>query len=152
MSTPTLTTPTDDAETPSIPRRRRLRGGQVLTGGAVIYWWLEIVAVLTYYFVYSAGRNADAAHPERARQHALQLIRFQRTLGIYHEEAINRWAVKIEPLVVGANYFYGSLHFVVTIGVAIFLYRKFPDDYPRWRNTLAIATALKIIAFRFWPL
>ncbi len=149
MSTPTMTTTTD---APSVPRRRRLPGRQVLTGGAVIYWWLEIVAVLTYYLLYSTVRNADAEHPERARQHALQLIRFQRTLGIYHEEAINRWAVKIEPLVVGANYFYGSLHFVVTIGVAIFLYRKFPDDYPQWRNTLAIATALALIGFRFWPL
>jgi hypothetical protein len=132
--------------------RRRLRGGKTLTGGAVIYWWLEIVAVLTYYLVYSEVRNADAAHPERAFQHAKQLIRLQKTLGIYHELAIHKWARNIEPLIVAANYFYGSLHFVVTIGVAVFLYRKFPDDYPRWRNTLAIATALALIGFRFWPL
>ena len=77
---------------------RRLRGGKTLTGGAVIYWWLEIIAVLTYYLVYSAVRNADAAHPERAYQHAKQLIGWQKTLGIYHELAIHKWARNIEPL------------------------------------------------------
>ena len=145
-----------DANPNSSARRRRLRGGRPLTGGAVIYWWFEIIAVLTYYVVYSGVRNADAAHPERtrqhARQHALQLIRFQKQLGIYHEQSINHWALHVEPLVVGANYYYGSLHFVVTIGVAVFLFAKFPDDYPRWRNTLAIATAIALIGFRFWPL
>jgi hypothetical protein len=131
---------------------RRLRGGKTLTGGAVIYWWVEIIAVLTYYFVYSAVRNADAAHPERAFQHAKQLIDWQKALGIYHELAIHKWARNIEPVVVGANYFYGSFHFIVTIGVAVFLFRKFPDDFPWWRNTLAIATAIALIGFRFWPL
>jgi len=135
-----------------VPRRRRLRGGRTLTGGAVIYWWFEIVAVLTYYFVYSEVRNADAAHPERAFQHAKQLIGWQKSLDLYHELALHKWARHIEPLIVGANYFYGSLHFVVTISVAVFLFRKFPDDYPRWRNTLAISTAIALIGFRFWPL
>ena len=147
---PGSTNESEDAATEA--RRRRLPGARTLTGGAVIYWWFEIIAVLTYYVVYSGVRNADAAHPERARQHALQLIRFQRTLGIYHEQSINHWALHVEPLVVGANYYYGSLHFVVTIGVAVFLFAKFPDDYPRWRNTLAIATAIALIGFRFWPL
>ena len=82
---------------------RRFRGGKTLTGGAVIYWWLEIIAVLTYYFVYSAVRNADAAHPERAYQHAKQLIGWQKSLGIYHELAIHKWARNIEPLIVAVQ-------------------------------------------------
>jgi hypothetical protein len=133
-------------------RRRRLPGGRRLSNGAVVYWWLEIAAVLSYYFVYSSIRNYDTAHPQAAFRNARTLISWQRALGIYHERAINAWAVEVEPLVVGANYFYGSLHFVVTIGVAVFLFRKFPDDYPLWRNTLAIATAIALIGFRYWPL
>jgi hypothetical protein len=50
------------------------------------------------------------------------------------------------------NYIYGSLHFIVTAGAVIFLYRKFPGDYPRWRNTLALTTILALIGFVFWPL
>ena len=53
---------------------------------------------------------------------------------------------------IACNYFYGSLHFVVTAGVMTFLYRKFPDEYPLWRNTLAVSTAIALIGFTFWPL
>jgi hypothetical protein len=148
-----VNTATEEAPVaPTVPWYRRLKGGKPLTGGAVMYWWFEIIAVLTYYLVYSSVRNADAAHPAEARRHAIELIGWQRSLGIYHELAINRWARNIEPLIVSANYFYGSLHFVVTIGVAVFLFRKYPDDYPRWRNTLAISTAIALIGFRYWPL
>ena len=146
--------PTEPTGAPAqpTPRFRRLPGARRLAGGRVIYWWLEIGAVLTYYVVYSAARNADAEHPERAFRNARWLIDVQRSLGVYHERAINHWALGIEPLVISANYFYGSLHFVVTIGVAVFLFRKWPDDYPRWRNTLAIATVIALVGFRFWPL
>jgi hypothetical protein len=56
------------------------------------------------------------------------------------------------PLVLGANYYYGSLHFIVTIFAGIFLYRRFSDDYPRYRNMLAIATGLALIGFTLYPL
>ena len=120
----------------------------------VIYWWVEIIAVLIFYVVYSAVRNADAGAP-RARVPAREAAHRagRTTLGIYHEHddpASGR--CNFEPLIVAANYFYGSLHFVVTIGVGVFLFRTFPDDYPRWRNTLAIATALALIGFTLLPL
>jgi len=86
------------------PRRvTRWPGGRLLSTGHEIYWWVEIIAVLTYYFVYSAVRNADAAHPERAFQHAKQLIGWQKSLGIYHELAIHKWARNIEPLIIAAR-------------------------------------------------
>jgi membrane-associated phospholipid phosphatase len=50
------------------------------------------------------------------------------------------------------NYVYGSLHFAVTAGAGIYLYRKWSDDYPKWRNALAITTAFALIGFYFWPL
>ncbi len=56
------------------------------------------------------------------------------------------------PLILFANYFYGSFHFIVTIFAGVLLYRSFSDDYPRFRNTLAIATLLALIGFTFYPL
>ncbi len=51
------------------------------------------------------------------------------------------------------NYFYGSLHFVVTIGARhLPLRRAGATTTPSGANTLAIATALALIGFRFWPL
>ena len=56
------------------------------------------------------------------------------------------------PLIVVANYLYGSLHFIVTIFVAVWLFRRYSDDYPRYRNALAIATGLALIGFTVFPL
>ena len=141
-----------DVDQPRSLRRRTWRGGRELSDGTVLYWWAEITFILVFYFVYSAIRNSNQGSPSTARKHAYQLIEWQQTLGINHEQALHRWALDIRPLIIASNYFYGSLHFVVTSGVMIFLYRKFSDDYPLWRNAIAIATAIALIGFAFWPL
>lgn len=133
-------------------RHRRLPGAKRLRDGTVLYWWAEVLAVAAFYLVYSAIRNAGADRRAEAFANALELIRIERWLGIYHERILNEWAMAFVPLAVFGNYFYGSLHFVVTIGVAVYLFRRWPDDWPLWRNTLGIATALALIGFRFWPL
>jgi hypothetical protein len=131
---------------------RRLPGARVLSDGSVLYWWAEITFIVAYYFVYSTIRNANEGSPGVARAHAYQLMRWQDALGINHEQAIHRWALDVKPLIIASNYFYGSLHFVVTTAVMVYLYRKFSDDYPLFRNTLAIATGIALIGFAFWPL
>ncbi len=138
--------------TPLRQRLRSLPAGRRLRDGHRIYWWAEIIAILVYYFVYSAIRNADAAHTEQAFNNAMKLIDIERWLHIYHEQLFQEWALHFKPLIVSMNYFYGSLHFVVTIGAGIYLFVRWSDDYPFWRNTLAIATGLALIGFRFWPL
>jgi PAP2 superfamily len=140
-------------ERPATPRvHRKLWAAKVLRDGHVIYWWAEMLMIGVFYIVYSAVRNADSVRTAEAFHHAQQLMGWQHTLGIDHELTINQWALHFKPLVVASNYYYGSLHFVVTIGVAIYLFRKWPNDYPRWRNTLGIATAIALIGFRLWPL
>ena len=133
-------------------RRPRLRGGRVLSDGHVLYWWLEVLAILAFYLVYSFVRNLNGTHPPAAYPHAKQIITIEHYIGMFHEETLQQWALHFRPLIIGANYFYGSFHFIVTIFAGVYLYRKFSDDYPRFRNTLAIATALALIGFKFYPL
>ena len=130
----------------------RWPGGRRLTGGATLYWWAEVGFVLAYYLIYSAIRNHNVADASLAFQHARSLIDLQQRIGLYHEATIQAWALHARPLIIAANYFYGSLHFVVTIGVGVYLYRRWTDEYPLWRNTLAIATATALIGFTLWPL
>ena len=59
-----------------------------------------------------------------ALRHAHDIIRWQKSLGINHEQAIQEWALASSRFIIASNYFYGSLHFIVTIGVMIFLFRK----------------------------
>jgi len=137
---------------PVRPLHRRLWGARTLSDGSVLYWWAEIAFVLAFYFIYSTIRNANEGSPGVARANAIKLMQWQESLGINHEAAIHQWALEYKPLIIAANYFYGSLHFVVTTGVLVFLYRKFSDDYPLFRNTLAVATGVALIGFALWPL
>src|SRR5438552_2027756 len=130
----------------------RLRGGRRLSDGHVLYWWVEVLAILAFYLIYSAIRNANQSGALHAFHNAQHIISVERHLGIYHEETMQRWALHFKPLIIMANYFYGSLHFVVTIFTGIWLYRRFSDDYPRFRNALAITTAIALVGFVTFPL
>lgn len=141
----TLATP-PERPTPARVRGTRLRDGRRL------FWWVEVVAALAFYLVYSGIRNSVNSDPDRAFDNARRLMDWQARLGINVEETLQDWALDWRPLIVAMNYFYGSLHFVVTAGVVVYLYRRWPDDYPLWRNTLAISTALALIGFFSWPL
>jgi hypothetical protein len=138
-----------------LQRRPRLRNGRVLSDGHVLYWWVELLAILVFYVVYSAIRNlhgGNAHPPPHAFDHARQIMSLEHHLGIYHELTIQHWALHFRPLILFSNYYYGSFHFIVTIFAGVLLYRSFSDDYPRFRNTIAIATLLALIGFTFYPL
>ncbi len=132
--------------------KRPLPHGRRLSDGHWIYWWVEILGIFAFYGIYSFIRNANEGNKRAAFHHAKQLIQWQHQLGIYHEQTLQSWALHFKPLIVSMNYFYGSLHFVVTAGVGIYLFRKWSDDYPLWRNAIGIATATALIGFVLWPL
>ena len=122
---------------------------------ARLRWWREVVYVLAFYFVYSGIRNkfGSAAVPRHeALHHALDLIRLERWLGIFHEERIQRWFLDWHGFIRFWNVFYGTFHFVVTTGCIIWLFRRFPAQYIKWRTTLACTTALALIGFATFPL
>ena len=133
-------------------RHRELPGARKLRDGSTLYWWAEVLAILVFYFVYSAIRNANSAGEVHAFHNARHIIHLQRMLGVYHEETFQDWALHFKPIIIAANYVYGSLHFVVTISAGVYLFRRYSDDYPRYRNTLAIATLLALIGFKLFPL
>ena len=147
---------TTDAETGSAhdarSRGSTWKGGRRLRDGSTIYWWGEIGMCLLFYLVYSAGRNTTEGHPADAFRNARAIIHLEHVLGIFHEATLERWAMHVKPLIIACNYYYGSLHFIVTIAVAVVLFRKWSDDYPLWRNTLGVSTGLALIGFIWYPL
>ena len=153
----TTTRPAPPVPSPAAAERatrfhRRLPGARVLSNGAVLYWWAEVAFIAIYYAVYSAIRNINESGTATARLHARQIIGFQRAVGINAEQTLQHWALNFRPLIIACNYIYGSLHFIVTAGVLIYLFRRWRDDYPLWRNALAVATGLALIGFVFYPL
>jgi hypothetical protein len=117
-----------------------------------LYWWREALTVLVLYEVYSAIRNLSEGSTRQAFRHARQLMHWQHMIGLNHEATLQSWALHSKPLIIVLNYVYGSLHFIITTGAVVWLYRRHPGDYPLWRNTLALTTVLALIGFIFWPL
>ncbi|HLG01529.1 MAG TPA: phosphatase PAP2 family protein [Acidimicrobiia bacterium] len=144
-------TPAVGERTTPPPERPRLHARR-LRDGRHIYWWVEAVLILSFYAVYSTIRNTNEGGELAAFNHAKQLIGWERSVGLYFEESWQDWALNFRPLVIAMNYIYGSLHFLITGGAIIYLFRRHSDDYPRWRNTLAVTTALALIGFITWPL
>jgi hypothetical protein len=136
-----------DAQQPQDPQSgpRRLR------------WWREVLYGVVIYFVYSLVRNnfgSASGDPVPAYENALQIIRIQEAMGLYFERGLQSWYLDLPAngLIRAWNVFYGIAHFVVTIGALVWLYRRGPERYPLWRNTLAFTTGLAIIGFAAYSL
>jgi hypothetical protein len=126
--------------------------GRTLSDGKTIVWWREILIIAAVNVVYETVRNLSAGKPSKAYSNALLIIDWQRNLGIWHEQAMQQFALGFTPLIVFANYFYGSIYIIATLFTLIFLYSKFPDDYPLFRNTLMIGTLCGLVGFALFPL
>ena len=134
------------------PTRSKFFAGRTLSDGKTIVWWREILIIAAVNVVYETVRNLSAGKPSKAYSNALLIIDWQRNLGIWHEQAMQQFALGFTPLIVFANYFYGSIYIIATLFTLFFLYSKFPDDYPLFRNTLMIGTLCGLIGFALFPL
>ncbi len=134
---------------PVRPNRLKAR---ITSSGHRLFWWVELVAIGVFYSIYSGIRNANEGSPSDAYDNAQTIIDGERAIGIFHEARLQAWTLEFKPLVIACNYFYGSLHFVLTIGIIVFLFRRHTDDYPLWRNTFAITTGLALVGFVTFPL
>ena len=124
-----------------------------------LFWWKEALIAVVFYAVYSWTRNQFGSNrlagdgiPQHAFNNARQVIRFERRIGLFHEESIQEWFLAQRWLIQAMNTFYGTAHFVVTLGVFLLLYLRRKDVFPQWRNTLAVMTALAIAGFALFPL
>ncbi|MEZ5232165.1 MAG: phosphatase PAP2 family protein [Acidimicrobiia bacterium] len=119
-------------------------------------WYREIITTAVFYLVYSAIRNefgSNAVSPREALDNAHRVVELERFLGLFFEPSLQHaflgWG---SPFFRFWNLYYGTLHFVVTGGVMVWLYRRHPVRYPRWRNTLAAMTGLALVGFSLFPL
>lgn len=73
-------------------------------------------------------------------------------LGIAVEQSVNHAVNSATWLIVGMNYYYATLHFVVTLGVLVWLYRSHPGRYAAARLALFATTAVALFGYYFFPL
>lgn len=139
--------PSDPPTAPVDPGRER----------APLRWWIEILMTLGFYGVYSAIRNQFGSAlgqsiKDDAFDNARRVIDFEKAIGLYHEEWIHNYFLEWDAFIVFWNVFYGSLHFIVTIGTMVFLFVRHPGRYTFMRSTLCAMTSIALVGFAFFPL
>jgi hypothetical protein len=128
--------------------------------GPRLRWWREVVYILLVYIGYSAVRNqfgsgaGDTVDPEPAFHHGEAIIQLERNLRLYFEQAVQSWYLDLpgHGVIRFWNVYYGIFHFVVAAFALVWLFRKAPERYRVWRNTLAFTTLLALVGFASFSL
>ncbi|HEX6568809.1 MAG TPA: phosphatase PAP2 family protein [Acidimicrobiales bacterium] len=123
-------------------------------------WWREVTYIVLVYVAYSAVRNqfgsgaGASVDPDPAFHHAEAVIQVQRNIGLYFEDRVQQWYLDLplDGLIRLWNVYYGVLHFVVAAFALAWLFRKAPERYRVWRNTLAATTLLALVGFATFSL
>jgi hypothetical protein len=112
----------------------------------------EAVLVGVGYALYGAVRNATTGQESAAYRHAADIERWERTLHLDGEMAVNHLVGRHLWLGTVTGYYYATLHFIVTVAVLVWLYRKHPRHYRVMRTALVVACLVGLACFRLWPL
>ncbi|MFC0493978.1 phosphatase PAP2 family protein [Streptomyces mutabilis] len=114
--------------------------------------WFEILLIALSYWTYSLVRNAVPEQRGQALRNADWIWNVEQQLGIAVEESVNHAVNSVTWLVVGMNYYYATLHFVVTLGVLVWLYRSHPGRYAATRLVLFATTGVALVGYYLYPL
>ncbi|EDY50994.1 integral membrane protein [Streptomyces clavuligerus] len=143
--------PTPDG--PSGARRARFLGYfQGLRSPRRPRIWFEILLIAISYWTYSLIRNAVPEQKAQALRNANWIWEFEKSLGLAFEYSVNHAVNSVTWLIVTMNYYYATLHFVVTIGVLVWLYRWHPGRYAAGRLVLFATTAVALVGYYLYPL
>lgn len=114
--------------------------------------WFEILLIAVSYWTYSLIRNAVPEQKSQALRNADWIWRAEQHLGIAVEQSVNHAVDSVTWLIVGMNYYYATLHFVVTLGVLVWLFRSHPGRYAATRTVLFATTAVALLGYYLYPL
>ncbi|MEU8587984.1 phosphatase PAP2 family protein [Streptomyces sp. NPDC048664] len=114
-------------------------------------WWTELPLIVLVYLSYSAGRLLGRGDASTAVDHGLALLRAEKLLHINAEHPLNRLFTREAWLGVPADFWYASLHYLVTPAILVWLFRRRKQYYRAARTWLMTSTFLGLIGFTLVP-
>jgi membrane-associated phospholipid phosphatase len=121
----------------------------ILARSAALAGELAIVAVLV--FCYDRVRNLAAVRRSLSLHDGLQLLGFERHLGINVELPVNLWLAAHRELAELASWYYQLAHLTVTLLVLVVCYLRRPDVYGPARNALVLVNVIGLVIFWAYP-
>ncbi|MGK2319884.1 phosphatase PAP2 family protein [Gordonia rhizosphera] len=123
-------------------------------------WWVEMILVVGLYEIYTFVRNLGGTDVARSFGNGSTILEIERSLHIDVELSINRWVQEHSFVADASALYYNTLHWWVTIGVAIWLYsrHRHAEGVPRigigYRKAslvLAVTTLIALAGFYLIP-
>lgn len=120
-------------------------------------WWVEILLVAGFYAIYSLIRNQfgsalGSATVSQSYANAVHVIDFESALGLFIEPELQAHFIGWDWFLIFWNIFYGTFHFVITIGTMVYLFLRAPLRYSFMRSALCLTTGTALIGFALFPL
>jgi hypothetical protein len=114
-------------------------------------WWTELPLIVLVYACYSAGRLLARGNVSSAVDHGVAIVRLEKFLHINAEHPLNRLFTHEAWLGVPADFWYASLHYLVTPAILIWLFRSRSHHYRAARTWLMSSTFIGLIGFTLLP-
>ncbi|MGI8664771.1 MAG: phosphatase PAP2 family protein [Jatrophihabitans sp.] len=115
-------------------------------------WWQELLLIAIGYFLYGRVRNLVPEQESIAMRHGRGVQHLQDALHLNFELSVNKLVANHEPLAQVMDYYYATLHFIVTIAVLIWLFHWHPRIYRGARTVLFATSLLALAGFYLYPL
>ncbi|MGW1161853.1 phosphatase PAP2 family protein [Streptomyces sp. NPDC002513] len=120
-------------------------------GATRLRWWTELPLLLLVYGSYSAGRLLARGDVSDAVDHGLAILRLEKLLHINAEHPLNRLFTSAAWLGIPADFWYASLHYLVTPALLVWLFRRRAEHYRAARTWLMTSTFIGLIGFTLLP-
>jgi hypothetical protein len=112
----------------------------------------QIVIVSLFDIAYELSRVVATGGRGAALAHAHSVVDTERSLGIFHELSVQRFALHSPGIVLDiANWTYFNAQFTVTFAFLLWAYLRHTDRYWTIRNTIIAADAIGLIGYLAYP-
>jgi hypothetical protein len=114
-------------------------------------WWTELPLILLVYACYSAGRLLARGDVSTAVDHGLAILDIEKALYLNAEHPLNRLFTREPWIGVPADFWYASLHYLVTPVLLVWIFRSRTVHYRAARTWLMTSTFIGLIGFTLLP-
>ena len=101
--------------------------------------------------IYELSRRLLRPNWPLADRHAHEVFDWERVVHVAWEEPLQAAVLRVPGLERGLELFYFGAHFVVTGAFFLWLYRRSPTGFRRFRNGFLVATALALVVHWRFP-
>jgi hypothetical protein len=114
-------------------------------------WWREVLLIAAIYAAYEFTRGVGDVDVPSAFANGHAIMHLEQVWHLAPERVLNEALAHVTFVAVIASYFYSVMHYLVTPGVLIWMYRKHRGRYGPARTALAVSTVIGLLGFLLLP-